>query len=99
MYCRNHPHVRRALRPRHVSVPDKMHQTETMAQVQDEYALPMPIGSLEGKGMAGSATGAAQEHPLQICAMAHGDSARSASVRGDVVSMEQYICIPSGRMY
>ena len=79
-------------------IPNGMHQTETMAQVQDEHALPMPIGSLEGKGMAGSATGAAQEHPLQICAMAHGDSARGASVRGDVVSMGLYIVTPCDRM-
>ena len=98
MYSRNHPHVGRALRPPHMQIFDGMHQTETMAQVQDEHALPMPIGSLKGKGMAGSATGAAQENPLQICAVAHGDSARRASVRGNVVFMKQYICIPSGRM-
>jgi hypothetical protein len=44
--------------------------------------------------MARSATGAAQENPLQICAVAYGDSAREASVGSDVVFMELYVGIP-----
>jgi hypothetical protein len=48
--------------------------------------------------MARSATGAAQENPLQICAMAHGDSARKASVGSNVVFMKLYVGIPCDRM-
>jgi hypothetical protein len=44
--------------------------------------------------VARSATGAAQENPLQICAVAHGDSAREASVGSDVVLMKLYVGIP-----
>ena len=47
-----------------------------------------------GKCMAGIATGAAQENPLQISAVAHGDSAGRASVGSDVVFMKLYIGIP-----
>ena len=49
--------------------------------------------------MAGTATGAAQENSLQICAVAHGESARSASVSGNVVFMSLYIVIPFDRMH
>ena len=48
--------------------------------------------------MARSATGAAQENPLQICAVAHGDSARRASVRSNVVFMKLYVGIPFDKM-
>jgi len=48
--------------------------------------------------MARSAAGAAQENPLQISAVAHGDSARSASVGSDVVFMKLYIGIPFDNM-
>ena len=58
----------------------------------------MPVEPLEGKRMAGSATGTAQENPLQVRAVAHGESARSASIGGDVVFMSFYIVIPFDRM-
>ena len=48
--------------------------------------------------MAGSATGAAQENPFQIRAVAHGDAARRGSVRAYVVSMKHDIRIPFDRM-
>ncbi len=48
--------------------------------------------------MAGIATGAAQENPLKISAVAHGDSARRASVGRDVAFMKLYIGIPFDRM-
>jgi hypothetical protein len=48
--------------------------------------------------MARSTTGAAQENSLQICAVAHGDSARRASVGSDVVFMKLYVGIPFDRM-
>jgi hypothetical protein len=48
--------------------------------------------------MARSATGAAQENPLQIYAVAHGDSARKASVGSNVVFMKLYVGIPFDRM-
>jgi hypothetical protein len=44
--------------------------------------------------MARSATGAAQEDSLQLCAMAHGDSTGSASVGSKVVFIKLYIGIP-----
>jgi hypothetical protein len=48
--------------------------------------------------MARSATEAAQENPLQISAVAHGDPARRASVGSNVVSMKLYVGIPFNRM-
>ena len=48
--------------------------------------------------MAGSATGAAQENPFQIRAVAHGDSARGASVGTHVVFMKLDVGIPGDRM-
>ena len=48
--------------------------------------------------MARPATGAAQENPLQIYAVADGDSAREASVCGHVVFMKLYVGIPFDRM-
>ena len=48
--------------------------------------------------MAGSATGAAQENPFQIRAMAYGDSARRASVGTHVVFMKLDVGIPCDRM-
>jgi hypothetical protein len=48
--------------------------------------------------MARAATGAAQENPLQIYAVAHGDSARKAPVGGNVVLMKLYVVIPRNWM-
>ena len=48
--------------------------------------------------MARPATGAAQENPLQIYAVAHRDSARKASVGSNVVFMKLYVGIPRDRM-
>jgi hypothetical protein len=48
--------------------------------------------------MARCASGAAQENPLQIGAVAHGISARSGPVRTNVIFMEGYVVIPGGRM-
>ena len=48
--------------------------------------------------MAHGASGAAQENPLQICSVAHGIPARSASVGSNVVSMNDYVVIPGDRM-
>ena len=73
---------------------DGRYQTERIARVANEHVSPRPIGSLSGKYVAGSATGAAQENPMQISAVAHGDSARRASVGSDVVFMKIYIGFP-----